>query len=466
MDPEYAEVIGIDDGTYELLPEAYASTIDDQTLTDTENMNNGVCGGSGGGGGGGNSDDDVNKLLPKLFEQMFSNLEKAKEFEDKKDYMESVKHYEIALNIVDKAITIQSKIVDGDIRTLQLLKTKKEEFNEKRLLLLAMIETKAEEEEEALAIALSLTSTNQNQTTSSLSSSSSNHINNNNSVKVEKINHESLAKLSLMEALLYDEKKRSEDALPLYIQSAEQYLTALDQTCKYIKKYTQNQNQNQSSSGIDINVYLEREKSLRKSAAQVLDRIEIIKKNLHEFEHQEMSLNQASSNEASSGASDEVHTSKENINALESILPKPASGPTVNPPPSCPDEAYGDYSGDDNNNNNNSNNSRSSTMLSPLELDVLRRTSTIYGRLFLPWINDQNNEKFRYLTKWEDVEGGILPLSLKQQSHLGRWRRPHEFVQGGEPVMISQVCMYVYICYISYFYSFSNISLIFNLSFS
>ena len=71
--------------------------------------------------------------------------------------------------------------------------------------------------------------------------------------------------------------------------------------------------------------------------------------------------------------------------------------------------------------------------LSPSEIQVLKDSSRINGKLFYPWLDgEENGEKFNYsLGPWEDPDG-LLPLSAKQQSRLGAWKRPEEMFPGSK----------------------------------
>ena len=71
------------------------------------------------------------------------------------------------------------------------------------------------------------------------------------------------------------------------------------------------------------------------------------------------------------------------------------------------------------------------------EIAVLKRTSYVNGRCFLPWLDTDVLESFVSHVPFEDKEGGILPLSPKQTRHLAGWRRPSEFMDS--PVMIEAI---------------------------
>ena len=64
--------------------------------------------------------------------------------------------------------------------------------------------------------------------------------------------------------------------------------------------------------------------------------------------------------------------------------------------------------------------SRTSSMLSKAELDVLRRSSVINNKMYLPWNDVDYNEKFVYPSRFTDPDG-MLPLSREQVSKCEGW---------------------------------------------
>lgn len=66
------------------------------------------------------------------------------------------------------------------------------------------------------------------------------------------------------------------------------------------------------------------------------------------------------------------------------------------------------------------------------ELDVLRRSSRINGRIYLPWMEVDLDETFAFEQLFTDPDG-LLTLSTRQASKFAAWRRPHQFcvVKGG-----------------------------------
>ncbi len=88
---------------------------------------------------------------------------------------------------------------------------------------------------------------------------------------------------------------------------------------------------------------------------------------------------------------------------------------------------------------------RSATDLTATEIEVLKVSSTINGRTFVPWMDGEElRERFTYSTDkpFTDPEG-LLPLSAKQAARLGGWKRPREFITGGQtPRMITKISPY------------------------
>eukprot|EP00752_Nemacystus_decipiens_P002304 g2180.t1 len=79
-------------------------------------------------------------------------------------------------------------------------------------------------------------------------------------------------------------------------------------------------------------------------------------------------------------------------------------------------------------------------MLSQEEVEVLRDSSTVNGKLFLPWMDQDLQENFASSKPWTDPEG-LLSLSEPQRTKLVGWRRPSE-VMPGQPRMIGNVNPY------------------------
>ncbi|CAM9123398.1 unnamed protein product [Ectocarpus sp. 12 AP-2014] len=78
--------------------------------------------------------------------------------------------------------------------------------------------------------------------------------------------------------------------------------------------------------------------------------------------------------------------------------------------------------------------------LSSEEVMVLRDSSTVNGKLFLPWIEQDLQETFAFNKPWTDPDG-LLSLSEPQREKLVGWSRPSQ-VMPGEPHMINNVNPY------------------------
>ena len=83
--------------------------------------------------------------------------------------------------------------------------------------------------------------------------------------------------------------------------------------------------------------------------------------------------------------------------------------------------------------------------LSPEEIEVLKRSSLINGRIFQPWLAMDLQERFNYLEPFTDPDGR-LALSPKQRGHLKAWKRPSQYMGGrgvgDEPKMIELLSPY------------------------
>lgn len=67
--------------------------------------------------------------------------------------------------------------------------------------------------------------------------------------------------------------------------------------------------------------------------------------------------------------------------------------------------------------------------LSSSEIEVLKYTSNVNDKMFLPWIDETDlKEQFSYSKKYLDSEGS-LRLSDKQQEKFGGWKRPADIMK-------------------------------------
>lgn len=71
-------------------------------------------------------------------------------------------------------------------------------------------------------------------------------------------------------------------------------------------------------------------------------------------------------------------------------------------------------------------NKRAQNAYTSKELDVLRRSSTINGRIFLPWMDIDVGENLNLDEVFIDPDG-LLSLSPKQSKYFVAWRRPHMY---------------------------------------
>ncbi|KAI8099416.1 uncharacterized protein BX664DRAFT_321198 [Halteromyces radiatus] len=74
--------------------------------------------------------------------------------------------------------------------------------------------------------------------------------------------------------------------------------------------------------------------------------------------------------------------------------------------------------------------------LSAAEIEVLKTTSNVNNRVFLPWMDESDlKECFSYPDKFLDSDGP-LKLSEKQLSSFGAWKRPSDFMKHPELIRL------------------------------
>jgi len=71
--------------------------------------------------------------------------------------------------------------------------------------------------------------------------------------------------------------------------------------------------------------------------------------------------------------------------------------------------------------------SSTGSKLTPHEIEVLKQSSVINGRTFLPWLDVDLSERFSYPEMFTDPDG-LLALSAKQIQKLGGWKRPSQLM--------------------------------------
>lgn len=160
--------------------------------------------------------------------------------------------------------------------------------------------------------------------------------------------------------------------------------------------------------------------ALRGRVNSILDRVEILKKK----QRPPLSPSQQQQQQQRPRSSPSTTTTHATVPApafstdfLDLPLPPTSTLPYSNPSLSTPSSLP-------------SSRARSATDLTPAEIEVLRKSSIINGRTFLPWMEGEElREQFHYPRPFTDPEG-LLPLSPKQAARLGGWRRPHEFIKG------------------------------------
>lgn len=77
--------------------------------------------------------------------------------------------------------------------------------------------------------------------------------------------------------------------------------------------------------------------------------------------------------------------------------------------------------------------------LTEREIYVLRQSSSVNGKIYMPWLpNEEEQERFRFDKPFCDPDGQIQ-MSPSQIAAGAEWRRPTEFITEGKPVMIQAV---------------------------
>ncbi|RIB09022.1 hypothetical protein C2G38_2044669 [Gigaspora rosea] len=79
----------------------------------------------------------------------------------------------------------------------------------------------------------------------------------------------------------------------------------------------------------------------------------------------------------------------------------------------------------------------SSYKLTQKEIDILKHTSNINGRNYLPWDETDLKEEFKDNKLFLDPDGPV-PLSDKQKENFGGWKRPSDIMSN--PKMITRIC--------------------------
>jgi len=319
------------------------------TATEVVDADEGGGGGSGGGSsnsGGGHAPGREREELARLLDAMFGSLAEAQRAEEADDPAQAGAHFGAAVALAARAGPLQARL---DPRAGVLLNAKKAEFSARWAALLA----EAERREEA----------REAQRGASLAAAAGKAAG----------EHEGAARQALGEALSLDEHSRPEDALPLYLQAADQYLKALALLPRAAAASASGRGGGGGGGGSGG----ERQAELRSQALSIMDRIEAIKK-------------QASATVATVPPLEaaEAPAAAPSGGAWGSAATTPAHRA---PPPAAAVGAAAAAGG--------------GGAWGAGEIDVLRRSSRIHGRLFLPWTaDDARQERFSYSAPWEDPE--------------------------------------------------------------
>ncbi|CAK8678024.1 unnamed protein product [Clavelina lepadiformis] len=210
---------------------------------------------------------------------------------------------------------------------------------------------------------------------------------------------EKRAKFMVVDALEEDESGNKDQAMNLYMEAADLCLKSMNEP------------------GVSPTT----KKQLQKIAKQSLDRAEEIKasKQLASLSKLDNLLSFSKKDEASSSGKNET-------NATPS-----------RPRPQTPEPSGYNFSVNGNPSPSSSNRPKASGGLyTKEEINVLRYTSMINGREYLPFIAADLQEKFSFRVPFSDKHG-ILGLSQKQKARLSGWKRPDEFMS--DPKMIMAV---------------------------
>jgi calpain-7 len=204
----------------------------------------------------------------------------------------------------------------------------------------------------------------------------------------------------LEQALVLDEGGKPQEALALYLDSIELYLIAKD----------------------SLPASSDQVSSIGKRITDVLERAETIKReatlaSLPDAPVMNMKTSKSAPNPPPTGP-------KEPSNHLHpsTSMSTPSTTSTTDFVPTTTHKMSGE------------------SLLTKLELDILRRSSHINSKLYLPWNDVDYNEKFVFPTRYTDPDG-LLPLSKEQGFKFANWKRPY-LITPETPVMISVVSAY------------------------
>nr|CAB3227605.1 calpain-7-like [Phallusia mammillata] len=215
---------------------------------------------------------------------------------------------------------------------------------------------------------------------------------------------EQRAKFLLGNAFDEDEAGNDDEAIELYFQAAELFINIIN---------------NKSNPSISPGT----KKKLENMAKQSLDRAETIK-----------TKKILGTLDSLPDVGQDNKSAENNNKPTSQPKPQPSVKKDVNP------KGYNFLMKDDNDDSASNHQPTSSASgggyYTKEEIAVLRFTSLINGKEYLPFMQADLQERFAFRVPFSDKHG-LLELSEKQRSRLGGWQRPDEFMS--EPQMIMAV---------------------------
>ncbi|RUP49175.1 hypothetical protein BC936DRAFT_143130 [Jimgerdemannia flammicorona] len=201
------------------------------------------------------------------------------------------------------------------------------------------------------------------------------------------------AQFSLDQAVLHDEKNNTEDALELYMDAAEWFLKAFKEST-------------------DETYRLELKSKFTKTANRV-EELKAMQKNQMSIIVKGIFSNQSAAVQSSSSTPPRPPSPVLSTHSAKSITSVASSASVVSGAGIADAPRY-----------------------TAQEKNLLTTTSKVNGRLYLPWDELDLKEKFSSPEPFMDLDGA-LPLSDKQKSKFGAWKRPSQIMNN--PKMIHQI---------------------------
>jgi calpain-7 len=209
------------------------------------------------------------------------------------------------------------------------------------------------------------------------------HVDNSKSTNEAAVQAAGKASVSLSSAIKFDESKEMSSAIEQYLASAQHYLEAVKILCQ------ENEVTNSeliASLKRKVQVALDRVQELKKKQAgnkpkpdcdEIRKKLASLEPTTHKVSHTKPNC-------------DEINRKLEQLATLE---------PTNN------------------------------ASLTPYEIEVLRKSSTLTSGLFLPWCDEEARtyNYFSHISPWTDPDG-LLTLSDKQKERFYKWARPSQIV--------------------------------------